>query len=186
MPNIKLIEQALERLIEAAPELAPQATNALSAIRASQKRAELPEKRLANTARHNIAAYIMGFVAAAYETRRVSGDFVCDLATLIDHATAIKAKPSDRHIPMPDYSPGHPWHGKEGGPWKREAGEGRTITLVHQPNMPGGQWTISIQDVPCLYGTDPLDVEERTLRLLSLVDASKRSAPSLRPAISWA
>jgi hypothetical protein len=186
MPNMTLIENALARLQVHAPELAPQAANALSAIRASWKRAELPEKRLANTARHNIAAYIMGFVAAAFDIGNTSADFVYNLATLLKHATSIKATPTDRHVSVPQYSPANPWHGKEGGPWKRKAGEGRVITLVHQPNMPGGHWTISIEGVPCLFGIDPLEVEDRTVRLLALVDAaSKTAAPPIRRAISW-
>ncbi|MCS4089843.1 hypothetical protein [Rhizobium sp. BK176] len=181
-----LIETALARLQGHAPELAPQANNALSAIRASWKRAELPEKRLANTARHNIAAYIMGFVASAYDTGNISRDFVTHLAMLIKHATSIEAHPTDRHVSAPDHSPGKPWHGKQGGPWNRKAGEGRVLTLVHQPNMPGGQWTISIEGIPCLFGTDPLEVEERTVRLLALVDAaSKTAVPPVRRAVSW-
>jgi hypothetical protein len=187
MPNMTLIETALARLQGHAPELAPQAANALSAIRASWKRAELPEKRLAGTARHNIAAYIMGFVAAAYDTGNISADFVSQLATLLKHATSIKARPTDRHVSAPQYVPDRPWQGKEGGPWDRRAGEGRVLTLVHQPNMPGGHWTISIDGVPCLFGTDPLEVEERTVRLLALVDAgSMTSGPPIRRAISWA
>jgi hypothetical protein len=187
MPNMTLIENALARLQGHVPELAPHANNALAAIRASWNRAEFPEKRLANTARHNIAAYIMGFVAVAYDTGNVSGDFVSQMAALIKHATSIEARPTDRHVSAPQYSPDRPWQGKEGGPWNRRAGEGRVLTLVHQPNMPGGHWTISIEGVPCLFGADPLDVEERTVRLLALVDAaSKTAAPPIRRAISWA
>jgi hypothetical protein len=53
--------------------------------------------------------------------------------------------------------------------------------------MPGGHWTISIDGVPCLFGTDPLEVEERTVRLLALVDADlMTSGPPIRRAISWA
>lgn len=187
MPNMTLIENALARLQGHAPELAPQANNALSAIRASWKRAELPEKRLANTARHNIASYIMGFVAAAFDTGNISADFVSQMSLLLRHATSIKARPTDRHVSAPRYSPERPWQGKEGGPWSRVAGEGRVLTLVHQPNMPGGNWTISIEGVPCLFGTDPLDVEDRTVRLLSLVDAAAKTvAPPIRRPISWA
>ena len=186
MPNMTLIENALARLLQAAPELAPQAGNTLSAIRASWERAGLPEKRLANAARHNIAAYIMGFVASAYDSGKISRDFEADLGRLIGHALSIDAKPSDRHIPTTAYSPAQPWRGKEGGPWKREVGEGREITLVHLPNMPGGHWTISIQGVPCLYGSDPAEVEERTIRLLGLMDSAKKKAPPVRRAIRWA
>lgn len=186
MLNMTLIENALARLLEAAPELGPQAANALSAIRASWERAALPEKRLANAARHNIAAYIMGFVASAYDSGKISGDFVDHLGLLVGHALSIDAKPVDRHIPTTAYAPAQPWRGKEGGPWKREVGDGREITLVHLPNMPGGHWTISIQGVPCLYGSDPLEVEDRTVSLLALIDSATKKTPPARRAIQWA
>jgi hypothetical protein len=186
-PDMKFIETTLARLLEASPDLAPHATNTLSAIRASWERAALPEKRLANAARHNIAAYIMGFVASAYDSGRISEGFEVELGRLISHALSIDAKPAERHKPTTAYSPAQPWHGKEGGPWKRDAGDGREITLVHLPNMPGGHWTISIQGVPCLYGSDPIEVEERTVALLALVDAADtRNAPPMRRAIQWA
>ncbi|MDW9478759.1 hypothetical protein GOB57_08580 [Sinorhizobium meliloti] len=187
MPDLKIIENGLERLLEAAPELAVPATNTRSAIRASWERAGLPEKRLANAARHNIASYIMGFVAAAYDTGKVSGPFISDLGMLLGHALSIDAKPVDRHVQTSDFSPPEPWWGKEGGPWKREAGEGRELTLIHLPNMPGGHWTISIRGVPCLYGTDPAQVEERTLRLLGQIDAAAQNpAPPMRRPVQWA
>lgn len=183
-PNMKIIENGLDHLVEAFPELAPHAANALSAIKASWERAGLPEKRLANAARHNIASYVMAFVAAAYDTGKVSGGIVSHLRSLMDHAMSIEAKPADRHQPI-GHAPREPWRGKEGGPWKRAAGEGHELTLVNIPNMPGGQWTISIRGVPCLYGTDPEEVEDRTVELLALVDAARRAPPAATRPILW-
>jgi hypothetical protein len=183
-PNMKIIESGLDRLVEAVPEISPHAANAMSAIKASWERAGLQEKRLATAARHNIASYLMGVAAVAYDSGKMKGDAVNHLRILIEHAMAIDAKPAERHHSI-SHKPPEPWQGKDGGPWKRDDGHGRELTLIHTPNMPGGQWTISIRGVPCLYGINPNDVEARTVALLALLDDTSRLPHLRKRDINW-
>jgi hypothetical protein len=183
-PNMQIIEGLIKQLTEALPELAPHAENALSAIRASWERARLPEKRLANTASHNIAAYIMGFVAAAYDTGRIQAGFPTGFADLVRYAVSIEAVPTQRHVRKDGFTAPQNWSGSPSGPWKSNLPGDWELTLLHLPNMPGGEWSIAVNGVPCLYGEDPMAVSTRTIRMLSIVDSPV--PPPIRRAISWA
>ena len=173
-PDLKIIEDGFERLVSEIPDLAASAASALSAVKASWERAALPEKRLSNAARHSIAIYVMGVVAAAYGRGARSDEALKAMGRLIKHSTSIDAKPSDRHVKAGTLTPGGRWEGPEGGPWTSETASGWKLTLVHSPHMPGGNWAVSVGAVPCLYGDDPSDVEARTIDLLSSVDETRR------------
>lgn len=181
--DIQTIENGINTIVDAVPQLSGNAENAMSAIRASWDRAHLGEKRLANTARHNIASYVMGFVAAAYNSGKLKENARESVRNLVNHATSIEAKPSERHEPI-EYVPPGSWKGKAGGPWKRKIENDIELTLNHVPNLPGGAWTICIQGVPCLFGNDPGEVEAKTLDLLIKLGIS-RPVRYDRRAISW-
>lgn len=170
---MNLIEAGFGRLSEENPELAASVASSLAAIRASWERSKLPEKRLANAARHSIAVFVMSVVSTAFTHCRNSDRALMAMAGLIRHATSIDARPTDRHVKLQSFSVPDAWAGPEGGPWTRDI-PGWKLTLVHSPHMPGGSWSISLGSVPCLYGDTAEDVEQATLKMLSDMEAAKR------------
>nr|WP_250808011.1 hypothetical protein [Neorhizobium tomejilense] len=173
---MKIIEDGFIRLANQIPALAINVSSAFSAVRASWERAMLPEKRLSSAARHSIAVYIVGVVGAAFQKGTRSDDDFKAMGRLLKHATAIDATASERHVKVPKFEADAQWNGPEGGPWSRKTKSGWSLGLVHSPRMPGGRWTVTIGDMPCLYGDDPRSVESDTLELLEGVDRVLRDA----------
>lgn len=174
-PDLNIIETEFQRLTSALPELNAQSAVVLGGIRASWDRATLPGKRLANAARHNIASYIMAFVGAAYRTGKITDKNGYHLAKLLRHAVSIEANATNRHVINMDYEPAQNWQGPQGGPWKTIQGSWN-LTLIHTPNMPGGQWSVALNEVPCLFGNDPRELESDMSDLMSLVNRAEIKA----------
>jgi hypothetical protein len=168
--DIAIIDLNIEALARDFPELAPHAAFCLKAVNTSLERSRLPAKGLSNAARHSIACYIMTLVASAWElASRTGADIGPHASALFKHALSIEQTPPERHARQKSFNAPDGWEGPAGGPWTRDQRNIR-FSLVNSPKLPGGDWVVLMNGLPCLYGKDPDDVIERSEAMVDHMD----------------
>jgi hypothetical protein len=174
--ELAYIEDGFARIAAGDPTLSALAAVNLASVRASWERARLGEKRLSAAARHTVASAIMLYLGEAHGRGAASDARLGTFAALFRMATEMDVAKSRRHRPTHSWKPPARWKGRTDGPWSRTHPSGHRLTAAHSPGMPGGEWSILVGELPCLYGDDPEEIERRTLALLEDVTVPKRNA----------
>jgi hypothetical protein len=181
VPEIEKIELLASNLRRVSPSVDLAVSAALSGVKASYHRALSPEKRLSSAAKHSISVYIMTLISTVYQSASMSPSVRDTLKQLFELALSLGVTSSTKHIELQIDSLPEGWVGPDTGPWSHRY-KNFELNLVHNKNMPGGSFSVCINNVPCLYGNDPAVVIEKTTLLIE--DLEKKSPPFNSP--GWA
>lgn len=156
--DIKTIVEKLESIAASSDaEFSNIAAIAASAARNSASRAGMQSAQVGAAARYTVAASATSLLAGFLKRRR--GDDT-PMREIMSAAFRLAGGRNPRHIPLPQGTPPSGWKAMPDGSFARTSQSGRKYRIAHDPQKPGGDWTLNVDGLPVAAGEVPCDLSD--------------------------